>query len=655
MASLAGIKQLLKQDPELQTTEPPMMAHETPSALDALCEWFQLSPFERAILLLCAGIELDREFAILCAAAHGDPTLNYPTFSLALARFSDAHWSALAPDSALRHWQLIEVEAGRMLTFSPLRIDERILHYLLGITYLDKRLLDLLHPLSLTHSLPPSHLRIAEELTSIWTSAAEHETMPVMHLYGTEQSSQHDIAVIACSMLHQQVFQLAAVALPTQPSELAHFLHLWTRETILGDCALLLDCHTLEQTDTYRMSMIAQMIKTNKGLLIIASRERHAFSLRQLLTFEVNKPTSAEQKALWQTLLPNYTAALDEEIDRLVVHFHLGTDAIAAVCAVAAGLAPTFRNLSTPAPTSGPRTFPSSSSNPASSKMLWEICRVQANPCLDDLAQRIEPVASWDDLVLPDEQCCLLQDIAAQVRQRVQVYEHWGFSSKGKRDLGISVLFAGASGVGKTMAAEVLANELHLELYRIDLSAVVSKYIGETEKNLRRIFDAAESSGVILLFDEADALFGKRSEVKDSHDRYANIEVSYLLQRLEAYRGLAILTSNMKDALDNAFLRRIRFIVHFPFPDTAQRAEIWRQTFPVTAPTEGLDMQKLAQLQVAGGNIRNISLQAAFIAADRHEPIRMCHILRAARHEYAKLEKPLTQIETRGWDETDTP
>jgi hypothetical protein len=653
MASLAGIKQFLKQDPELQTTEPPMMAHETPSALDALCEWFQLSPFERAILLLCAGMELDREFATLCAAAHGDPALNYPTFSLALVCFSDSHWSALAPDSALRHWQLIEVESGRVLTLSPLRIDERILHYLLGIAYLDKRLLDLLHPLSLMHSLPPSHLRIAEELACIWTSAAEHGTMPIMHLYGTEQSSQHDIAVIACSMLHQQVFQLAAVALPTQSAELARFLHLWTRETILGDCALLLDCHSLEQTDTYRMSMIAQIIEANKGLLIIASRERHAFSSQQLLTFEVTKPTSAEQKALWQALLPNHTTVLDEEIDRLVAHFHLGTDAIAAACVVAAGLAPTFRNLPTPA--SGPITFPSSGSNPASGEMLWEICRVQANPRLDDLAQRIEPVASWDDLVLPDEQCCLLQDIAAQVRQRVQVYEHWGFGSKGKRGLGISVLFAGASGVGKTMAAEVLANELHLELYRIDLSAVVSKYIGETEKNLRRIFDAAESSGVILLFDEADALFGKRSEVKDSHDRYANIEVSYLLQRVEAYRGLAILTSNMKDALDNAFLRRIRFIVHFPFPDAAQRAEIWRKTFPVIAPTEGLDMQKLAQLQVAGGNIRNIALQAAFIAADRREPIRMCHILRAARHEYAKLEKPLTQIETRGWDETDTP
>ena len=203
------------------------------------------------------------------------------------------------------------------------------------------------------------------------------------------------------------------------------------------------------------------------------------------------------------------------------------------------------------------------------------------------------------------------------VRQRAEVYEQWGFASaSGARPRHQRLLFAGPSGTGKTMAAEVLANELRLDLYRIDLSQVVSKYIGETEKNLRRLFDAAEGGGAILLFDEADALFGKRSEVKDSHDRYANIEVSYLLQRMEAYRGLAILTTNMKNALDTAFLRRLRFVVQFPFPDAAQRAEIWRRVFPAATPTEGLDFERLARLNVAGGNIRNIALNAAFLAAD---------------------------------------
>jgi SpoVK/Ycf46/Vps4 family AAA+-type ATPase len=232
----------------------------------------------------------------------------------------------------------------------------------------------------------------------------------------------------------------------------------------------------------------------------------------------------------------------------------------------------------------------------------------------------------------------------------MQVYENWGFAAKSARGLGISALFSGASGTGKTMAAEVLANELQLDLYRIDLSQVVSKYIGETEKNLRRVFDAAEQGGAILLFDEADALFGKRSEVKDSHDRYANVEISYLLQRMEAYRGLAILTTNLKDAIDTAFMRRIRFVVAFPFPDAAQRAEIWRRVFPSQTPTEGLDVERLSRLSLAGGNIHNIAMYAAFLAADAHQPVEMSHLLHAARAEYSKLEKPLSEAEIGGWE-----
>ena len=213
---------------------------------------------------------------------------------------------------------------------------------------------------------------------------------------------------------------------------------------------------------------------------------------------------------------------------------------------------------------------------------MWDICRAQSRARLDDLAQRIEPARDWDDIVLPaaaDADCCARS--SRRSANAVAVYERWGFAAKSGRGLGISALFAGASGTGKTMAAEVLASELRLDLYRIDLSQVVSKYIGETEKNLRRVFDAAEDGGAVLLFDEADALFGKRSEVKDSHDRYANIEVSYLLQRMEAYRGLAILTTNMKQALDPAFLRRIRFVVALPVSRRRrERAEIWRRIFP---------------------------------------------------------------------------
>ena len=229
------------------------------------------------------------------------------------------------------------------------------------------------------------------------------------------------------------------------------------------------------------------------------------------------------------------------------------------------------------------------------------------------------------------------------------MHDRWGFAAKGTRGLGLSALFAGPSGTGKTMAAEVLANDLRLDLYSIDLSQLVSKYIGETEKNLRRVFDAAEASGAILLFDEADALFGKRTEVKDSHDRYANIEVSYLLQRMEAYRGLAILTTNHRSSLDQAFLRRLRFVVQFPFPDAAHRAEIWRHIFPSATPTQGLNLTLLSKLNVAGGNIRNIALNAAFLAAHAGGPVRMDHLLAAARMEYEKLERTLPESEIAGW------
>jgi SpoVK/Ycf46/Vps4 family AAA+-type ATPase len=274
---------------------------------------------------------------------------------------------------------------------------------------------------------------------------------------------------------------------------------------------------------------------------------------------------------------------------------------------------------------------------------------MQARPRIEGFAQRIETASEWNDLVLPEPQKQILRTIALHVRQRATVYRDWGFAAKSARGLGISALFAGASGTGKTMACAALASELKLDLFRIDLSQVVNKYIGETEKNLARIFDAAEEGASILLFDEADALFGKRTEVKDSHDRYANIEVSYLLQRMEAYRGLAILTTNRKSALDQAFLRRIRFVVEFPFPDAAERAEIWRRVFPEKTPTENLRIERLARLNAAGGNIRNIAINAAFLAADANEPVRMKHLLSATRSEFAKLETPLTESEVAGW------
>src|ERR1035437_334060 len=238
-----------------------------------------------------------------------------------------------------------------------------------------------------------------------------------------------------------------------------------------------------------------------------------------------------------------------------------------------------------------------------------------------DLVQVVRPRAKWSDLVLPAAQTKLLQRIVAQTKAGATAHP------------GASVLFAGDDDTGKTLAAEVVAGALGLQLCRSNLAAVVSKYIGETEKNLRRLFDAAEAGGAILFFDEADALFGKRSEVKDSHDRYANIEVNYLLQRMEDYRGLAVLATNMTAALDSAFMRRLRFVVDFPFPDAGQRREIWRKVFPPPAAVDSLDLGRLVRVEIAGSKIPNIAVNAAFLAAGEGQPIGMEHVMRAARRE----------------------
>src|SRR5256886_13789071 len=468
--------------------------------------------------------------------------------------------------------------------------------------------------------------------------------MPVVQLCGEDVAGKHTIAAVACDALGLKLNSMPADALPAIPGGLEARTRLWEREAALSKSARLLDADDLDRADAVRTGAITRLMMQINGPLMISCRERYRLPQRQLrpiITFDVRKPSVSEQRSAWQSALGG--VKLNGHVEGLVSQFILSASAIRAASAEVLGIGEEALSAI------HERSAVPSAEHEVLGALLWDACRVQARPGLDDLAQRIEPVADWDDLVLPEVQRQLLREIAAHVRRRATVYETWGVGSRGTRGLGISALFAGASGTGKTLAAEVLAHELRLDLYRIDLSSVVSKYIGETEKNLRRVFDAAEEGGAVLLFDEADALFGQRSEVKERHDRYANIEVSYLLQRMEAYRGLAILTTNLRSALDPAFLRRLRFVVQFPFPDAAQRTEIWRRIFPAETPVDGLDAERLARLNVAGGNIRNVALGAAFLAAEDRAPVGMEHLLQAARTEYAKLEKPLSDAEVAGW------
>jgi ATPase family associated with various cellular activities (AAA) len=606
----------------------------SPSALEMLCTRFGLSPFERDVLLLSAGVELDSTFAALCARAQGDPARPFPTFSLALAALPGAHWSALSPGAPLRRWRLIEIINGSALTLGGLRIDERVLHYLAGVQHLDVRLAGLVDPVEATIDLAPSHEALANRIAGLWSQSTIARGLPVVQLCGSDLADARAIAVAACAAIGLHVGSISGQSVPLGAAELDGFFRLWGREAALTNCALLLDCHEMDLSDAARMGAVNRLIEALNSPLIITSAARLRASHKPIVTFEVQKPLASEQRDIWHRALTGVPSDLNGQVNALVTQFNLNLPKVLAATAEAMAQ----QLLSGEAGPDG-----------VFNQALWDACRMQARPRLDDLAQRIEPAATWADLVLPESQLRTLREIVIHVRQRMTVYETWGFGAKCARGLGISALFSGSSGTGKTMAAEVLANELRLDLYRIDLSAVVSKYIGETEKNLRRVFDAAEEGGAILLFDEADALFGKRSEVKDSHDRYANIEVSFLLQRMEAYRGLAVLTTNLKSALDTAFLRRIRFIIEFPFPDIAHRSEIWRRIFPFETPTENLDIEKLSRLNVAGGNIRNIALNAAFLAADAGEPVRMTHLLRATQGEYTKLEKSVTETEVGGW------
>jgi len=603
-----------------------------PSAPILLGQRLGLSRFEQRLLLLCAAMELDPNMTELCSRAQNDSQRLYPTFALAFTLFPDPDWSVLAATSPLRYWRLLEIHqpGPRPLTVSALHLDERILNYLKGLNYLDDRLAAYIAPLDYSDTrygvLPASQQTVVDAILYHAQQKFDGQAH-IIQLLGTDRVSKQAVANATAKTLGRQLFRMPAELLPAQSAELESLVRLWQRESYLLPLALYLDCG--EDTEGQAAQAIQRFVSRLDGWVFVDTRELRPGLGAAGMAFDVQKPTPAEQMSAW---LAEASAISRDDAGRLANQFNLN---LSTIRDIAHGAQPE-----------------NTGDGQALSASLWQGCLLHTRPQLDKLAQRIEPKAAWNDLVLPDETKGLLKQIAEQVPNRHKVYDDWGFRQKMSRGLGISVLFAGASGTGKTMAAEVLAKELDLNLYRIDLSAVVSKYIGETEKNLRKVFEAAEDGGTLLFFDEADALFGKRSEVKDAHDRFANIEVADLLQRMEAYSGLAILATNMKSALDTAFLRRLRFIVNFAFPGAAERKLIWQKAFTgkVFKPeTEfgDLDFDRLSQFNLTGGNIHSIALNAAFLAAQNNEYVTMRHVMQAVRTEFRKLDKPINEAEFR--------
>jgi len=630
--ALSGARQIRAADiltPEEQAAS--LLSNEPCFALDRLASIFGLSPFERDLLVLCAGTGLESRYLDACAAAHRDAHATWPTFGLALSILDEPHWSSISRARPLRYWRLIEVD-GASLLHAPLRIDERILQYLIGVPAVDERLEALVRPLDVSSAANLANCS-ANVTDAIHLAVAYWKRMPFTRepllLVSNHRSTRQAAFLEICRQTVLRACSLHAADIPLAPVEREQFVRLWTRESVLSDAAL---CIQSDDTDNNRnLTALLNQLETPVAVEVQPGSPAERL---EGLRIHLTAMSAPDRKRIWTEHLGPAAQQMNGYLDRIVDHFQFDEPGI-QISALAAREEIAAKEGSDAGQLPG--------------QITWNICRRHARRSLENFAERLEPRGAWDDLVLPDQQIEALRQIVVHVRHRAIVNEHWGFAARYERGLGLSALFTGTSGTGKTMAAEIIAKELDLDLYRIDLASVVSKYIGETEKNLRRIFDAAEESSAILLFDEADALFGKRSEVRDSHDRYANLEVSYLLQRIESYRGVAILTTNMQHALDSAFMRRIRVIAQFPFPDAGSRARIWQRIFPSATPIGSVDYERLAQLNVSGGIIRNIATHAAFLAAEDQEPISMKHLFVASRTEYSKMNKPLTEAETRGW------
>ena len=603
---------------------------ETP-ALEVLAGLFRLSPFERDLMVLCLAPELDASFERLFAYVQDDATRTFPSLHLANALFEGqpgaAGGAALGPRSPLLRFRLVLVEpprhSGDALAARPLRLPPRLIEYARGTNRVDEAVASFVRPVDRT-VMSPSHAELVDRLHRALTRTSGNR--PAVNLLGPAGCGKRAVARALCGRIGLQLVEVDAARMPAPGPEREEVLRLMEREAGL----LRLAFYVSEPADLHDRAAVAgfEDLAARLGPFAIVGSTR-SIGLQRFISAPVPAPDAPAQTALWDMALEaagvpprGVTAALAQQFDfgPAAIHGAVGT----------ARARSALRG-------SGPEGVGDAD--------LWAAGREQAAWSLDGLAQRLSPAASWEDIVVPDEPLAQLREIAAQVAHRAQVYEAWGFAKRLGRGRGITALFGGPSGTGKTMAAEILACELGLDLYRVDLAGLMDKYVGETEKNLRAVFDAAERSGSILFFDEADALFGKRTEVKDSHDRYANIEVNYLLQRMEDYRGLAILATNRKTVLDRAFLRRLRFVVDFPLPDAPSRKLIWKQVFPPEAELGRLDFAALSRLELTGGHIKTIAVNAAFLAAGSEKPIAMRHVMHAARREYVKLDRAPSRTE----------
>ncbi len=619
-----------------------------------LAHLFDLATFDVDVILLCLASELDRRYERLYAYLHDDVTRRQPTVDLALNLLCPDLDSKVAARARLGHaaplrrqhlLQLIDDPNQRPSTLlaQNLQLAPRIAHYLLDNDEVDERLQPYARLVTPTNTLDDLHFPAAfqQQLHGLMTQAQSDGGDLILYCQGAYGVGKQSVAAafgqpLGAPLLVVDGQQLAARTI----EEFTTLLQLLDREARLQGALLYWEAFDalLSDDKAAHLACLLPLLAAHPGPTFLAGDVtwEPADALHGVTFVRLSFPQSgyAERLALWHRALADDPAAtLDPAVDlaALANKFRLSGGQIYDGAATARHLA-YARAPAAPAITQAD---------------LHAACRLQSNRRLAELAQKIEPHHTWDDLVLPADHMAQLREIYQQVQYRTQVYDDWGFDQKLALGKGLNILFAGPPGTGKTMAADVLAHTLGLDLYKIDLSAIVSKYIGETEKNLARIFAEAASSNAILFFDEADALFGKRTAVKDAHDRHANVEISYLLQKMEEYEGVVILATNLRKNMDEAFVRRLHFTIEFAVPDVADRLRIWHQIWPAATPrAPDLDIEFLAQrIDVAGGNIRNIALAGAFLAAADGGVITMQHLIQATRREYQKMGKAVTSAE----------
>lgn len=609
------------------------LAADAPGLLGRLIALAGLNAFETGCLLIGLALEADLRFDRLFAYVQDDVTKRRPRVELALRLLAppDQRLSArehFAAEAPLRRLRLVALhnEGGQPYTPLPaqtIALDARIAGFLLGQTAVDEALkthAELLSAAKASLSLP---LTLLERLTNLGRLPVTALDQPIVLLSGRARAVRDAAQVLshgAGLALLAVDFAALAAALGVETA-----LRLAEREAALQPAALLLQ--DLQQLKPDEAAQLQRQLEGHPLAPLVLLGADGGFTWSGL-DITLPAPDFEARRVLWAGHLSAMDRQLSDAADGLAGKFQLSAAQIADAVQVARGNA-LWRSPAHPAVTVDD---------------LYGAARAQSTPILSSLARKINPRFGWDDIVLPADQIQQLREMGNHVEHHHTVYARWGLERRLGLSQGLISLFAGPSGTGKTMAADILARALGLDLYRIDLSGVVSKYIGETEKNLQHIFNEAESSNAILFFDEADALFGKRSEVKDAHDRYANIETAYLLQKMEEYAGVVILATNLKMNLDEAFMRRMHFVVDFPMPEQDDRRRIWAAALPPELPLGAdVDLDFMARkFRLAGGHIRNIVVAAAFLAAADGRVVHMPHLIQATRREFQKIGRMVT-------------